>query len=203
MIAFIVTALWLFTPLDEIRVDGTLGTIDDAEVQRALQSAGPELQACYQNGAVGFRYLGGAVRIQVRVDRNGRTRAAAIDDSTLGSWAVERCLLDTARKLAWPKPSGGDALVHIPLEFRGSAEPATMDDLQVNAAAPRLRGIYRCAGGPKSIQVTLYVGAGGLVTSAGFGGPVAPAWGDCALSKIKAAALDDPLGRVIKGTVRP
>jgi TonB family protein len=187
----------------EIRFDTGLGTIDGAAVQRALDAAAGDLQACYGSGAGGLRYVGGHVRVLARVDAKGRVKRTEVADSDLGSWPVERCLLEVARKLALPAPKGGEAVVEIPLDFQPAAPADELPGAAARAAAAKLRAIYRCPGGPKSVPVTLYVAAGGAVTSAGFAGIASPTWGDCAAARVRALRLDDPLGRVLKGTVTP
>ena len=187
----------------EIRVEDGLGSIDPAAVQAALDGASAELQGCYRTGAAGLRYVGGSVRVLVRVDLKGRVKRTEIGSSDLGSWAVERCLLGVARHLALPAPKGGEAVVQIPLDFQAPSPPVDMSEAAARDAAAKLRGIYRCAGGPKSVPVTLYVAAGGAVTSAGFAAGGNEAWGDCASAKARALRLEDPLGRVLKATVTP
>jgi len=187
----------------EIRVDDGLGTIDGAAVQKVLDEEGVKLNACYLQDARTKRWLGGSVRLVVRVDARGRVKRAEVASSDLGSWDTERCLLDGARKLQFPAPKGGDALVQIPFDFNASSAPEEMADGAARAAAARLRGIYRCAGGPKSVPVTLYVGAGGAIVSVGFGAVTSEAWGDCAAARAKALHVEDPLGRVLKTTVTP
>lgn len=187
----------------DIRVDNGLGTIDGVAVQKVLDEEGAKLNACYLEDARTKRYLGGSVRLVVRVDVKGRVKRAEVAASDLGSWETERCLLEGARKLQFPPPKGGEALVQVPLEFNASSAPGDMPDGAARAAAAKLRGIYRCAGGPKSVPVTLYVGAGGAITSVGFGAVTNEAWGDCAAAKAKAIHVEDPLGRVLKVTVTP
>jgi hypothetical protein len=187
----------------EIRVEDGLGSLDPALVQHAIEAAGPDLQACYQNGSGGLRYVGGHVEVVVRVDRAGHIKRALVEASDLGSWEVERCLLGVAHKLPLPRPKGGDGVVRIPLDFQPSTPPGEMSDAELRDAAAKLKGIYRCAGAPKSVPVTLYVAAGGAVTSAGFAGGVGEKWGDCALARAKAVRMADPLGRVLKATVTP
>ncbi len=187
----------------EIRVENGLGTVDPAAVQAALDAAGPAFQACYKDGAAGLRYVGGSVHVQVRLDAKGRVKRTEIADSDLGSWDIERCLLGVARRLSLPAPKGGEAVVQIPLEFQAPAPPAEMPDAAARDAAAGLRAIYRCAGAPRPVQVTLYVAAGGAVTAAGFAGPGSEKWGDCAAARARALRLADPLGRVLKATVTP
>jgi TonB family protein len=203
MTALLLAALSGGASAQDIRVDNGLGAIDPGAVQAALDDAAGDLMACYRSVAGAKRYLGGRVRVVVRVDTRGRPKRAEVADSDLGSWEVERCLLDVARRLKLPAPKGGEALVQIPLDFTASTAPEDMPDGAARAAAAKLRGIYRCAGGPKSVPVTLYVGAGGAITSAGFAGVASESWGDCASARARAVRLDDPLGRVLKVTVTP
>ena len=183
----------------DIRVEGGGGTLAPGAADQAIQSAGPQFQACYKDHAI--RYVGGRVSLAVRVGTNGKKRAE-VDGSDLGSWEVERCLLDVARNLGLGAAKGGDVTVSVPLEFQAGAEAAPMGEGPLKEAAAKLRPLLRC-GPAKGTDVTFYVGPGGQILSVGFGRPPSERWAECATQKAKQVTLTDPRGQVMKATVQP
>jgi hypothetical protein len=180
----------------DFEVEGTLGTLDDASVQLAVQKHAAAIEACFKEQAAGKRYLGGALSLRLRVARDGSVKSAAAR-SDVGSWDVERCLVKLARTMRFARPRGGEAEVELPLEFPARTQVATADGAELDA---RLGALAACQGGPPEVQVTAYVGPGGKITSAGFSAEAAlsEGWGDCAARKLAGFRLTDPRGRVMK-----
>jgi hypothetical protein len=190
----------------DFRVDGTLGRLDDAVVQKAVADAGAAIEACYRDNVGALRYVGGKLVIRAVVGRDGKVSSAQVADGDLGAWPVERCLVDVARRLDFGKPQGGDAEVRIPLEFAARGPVTVMDESdserELRAGLRALR--TACAGGPKEATVTAYVAAGGRVTSVGFAADakLGPAWCDCADRRARTWQLTDPRGSAAKLTGR-
>lgn len=183
----------------DIEVEGGLGTVDVAAVQQALERSAGAIEGCYKQHAGSKRYVGGEVRLRVRVARDGAVRSTTVD-SDLGAWEVERCLIGVARDMRFGKPRGGEAVVELPLSFppRAAAEAGDGDEL-----AGKLGALARC-GKARAVLVTAYVGPGGRITTAGFSSerPLPEGWGDCALDRARALRLSDPRGRVVKLAAR-
>src|SRR5262245_54036781 len=99
----------------DFRVDGTLGRLDEAVVQRAVADAESAIEWCLRHPAGGLDYIGGRGVVAARVSRDGHVNHAQVVDGDLGAWPVEKCLVDLARKLSFGKPQGGEAEVRIPL----------------------------------------------------------------------------------------
>lgn len=184
----------------DFKVEGTLGTLDDASVQLVVQKQGAALEACYKGEAGKKRYLGGAVQLKLRVARDGAVKSA-LAASELGSWEVEKCLVRVARGMRFSKPKGGEAEVVLPLEFPATRPAAAGDGGELSG---ELRSLASCSGGPGAVDVTAYVGPGGKVTSAGFSAeaPFSDAWGDCAVGKLRALKLTDPHGKIVRLAAR-
>lgn len=182
----------------DIRVEGGGGTLAPGVAESAIQSAGPDFQACYRDHA--GRYVGGRVSLAVRVGTDGKKKRAWVDGSDLGSWEVEKCLLGVARGLGLGAAKGGEVTVNVPLDFSGSAEVASMGEVQAREAAAKLKALLHC-GAAKSTDVTIYVGPGGRVLSIGFGRPPTDHWAECAAGRAKDLQLSDPRGQVLKGVV--
>ena len=186
----IVLALLLAAP--DVVVEGALGTLDSAAVQAEVQKSAAAVKACFDDHAPP-RYVGGAVHVRARVGKDGKVKKAFVAAGDLGAWEVERCLVKLARGLSFGRPTGGEAEVDLPFEFppqSATADPG--EDAGLDGKLGTLRGCGRAGQGT---QVTLYVGAGGKVTSAGFAGDVSEAWGDCAAAKARGWKLADPLGK--------
>jgi hypothetical protein len=183
----------------DIKVEGTLGTVDVAAVQLALEKSAAAVEGCYRQHAGSKRYVGGAVTLRVRVAKDGAVKSTAVD-SDLGAWEVEKCLIGVARGLRFGKPRGGEAEVTLPLEFPPRAEAAAGDGDEL---AAQLGVLARC-GKTGEVTVTAYVGPGGKITTAGFSSqkPLPEGWGDCALGKARALRFSDPRGRVVKLAAR-
>jgi hypothetical protein len=188
----------------DFRVEGALGRLEDAAVQKAVAEAGPAIEACYRDNVGPLRYVGGKLTLRAVVARDGKVVHAQVADGDLGAWSVERCLSDVARKLDFGKPQGGDAEVRIPLEFAARGPVTVMDEpdseRELRQAMRSLR--TGCAGGPKEATVTAYVAAGGRVTSVGFAADakLAVAWCDCAEKRSRTWQLTDPRGSAAKLT---
>ncbi|HKA89055.1 MAG TPA: AgmX/PglI C-terminal domain-containing protein [Haliangiales bacterium] len=188
----------------DFRVDGTLGRLDDAAVQKAVGDAGAAIEACYSDHVGALRYVGGKLTVRAIVSRDGKVAHAQVADGDLGAWPVEKCLIDLARRLDFGKPQGGNAEVRIPLEFAGRAPVTVMDEADSERELRQAMRALRagCAGGPKEATVTAYVAAGGRVTSVGFASEakLAAAWCDCAEKRSRSWQLSDPRGSAAKLT---
>lgn len=195
---------------DGLELEGTKGHIDPNDAQPVIERSLQKIAACWQEKAAKQRWLGGHVEIKALVDKEGVVTSAYIVAGDLGSWPVEKCLIAQARALEFPAPRGGkQAEVVFPVDFPTQGKVMDMDEQRTDQElGPKLAELDVCAqetgAGPESVSVTLYVGPGGAVTSAGFAsGDAAPfdeAWGDCALEKALAWKLSDPHGIVWKAS---
>ncbi len=186
----------------DFRVEGTLGRLDDAVVQKAVGDAGAAIEACYRDNVGALRYVGGKLTVRAIVARDGKVAHAQVAEGDLGAWPVEKCLVELVRKLDFGKPQGGDAEVRIPLEFSARGPVTVMDEAdserELRQALRSLR--TGCAGGPKEATLTAYVAAGGRVTSVGFASDtkLAASWCDCAEKRSRTWQLTDPRGSAAK-----
>ena len=180
----------------DIKVEGTLGTLDDAAVQLVVEKHAAALETCFTDVAKTMRYVGGPVRLRLRVGTDGKVkRASAI--SELGSWTVEKCLLERARTFQFARPRGGEAEVMLPFEFAASTASTAGTPGKTGAVE---KSIARCGRRPDGTGVVFYVGPGGKIMSAGFSSdaPLSMSWADCAAESARKARLEDPRGKVVK-----
>jgi hypothetical protein len=180
----------------DIEVEGTLGVLDPETVTLVLERHAAGFEACFTEHAGKQRYVGGEARLRLRVARDGTVkRAAAISD--IGSWPVEKCLLERARGIRFMVPKGGEAEVDLPFELPPRSESLPGDGQELSG---KLGALAACGKGPRRVTVVAYVGPGGRVVAAGFSSEEALAtrWGDCAAGKLLALKLRDPRGKVVK-----
>jgi TonB family protein len=109
---------------DGLNVRGTVGTLDEGDVQTTVKGQWDDLNLCYTNGLRDLPELGGSVKLKFKVAKDGSVKLATIVESNLGVFSVERCVLDVVRRLRFPKPHGGDeAEVSYPLSFPSRGRP--------------------------------------------------------------------------------
>lgn len=191
-----------------LQVSGLRGHLDTYDIQRGVEPHAQALTDCYSSISRRRRYVGGAIELAYVVARTGEVKSVRTGKSDLGSWVVEKCLLEVAAQMSFPRPKGGEAEFSLPLEFTAT-RPASWIEEEVGRAQiePVVSELDECAAEakvrkPRDVVVTLYVGARGAVQSVGFATaakkPLDPAWADCAETRILAWTLADPLGRIAK-----
>jgi len=195
---------------DDMKVSGTLGTLDEDEIAGPFQRRWDDITRCYDDVAKQQQFLGGKIEVKQRVDKKGDPKSAWITSSTFGNYDAERCVLQIARELHFSKPKGGaEAEFTYPIEFRARRPVTTWEEGRVQpSVAKHRRNVHECkakaAGGlPPALSLTVYVAPGGKVASAGLAAdaPLDDAFAACLVQKTKAWRLDDPLGRIAKCTV--
>jgi TonB family protein len=202
---------------DDVGVEGLLGRLDRGEIQPVIEASWDAVQRCYTSSVKKLRYIGGVVELRFRVNRDGTVKHVHVARGVLGAWPVEKCVLDLARAMTFPKPRGGEAVFSFPIEFPARGRAVAMEEERVRGELePQLAALSKChePGGaeseepvgnlPDRIDVTLYVGRGGVVTSAGFStdgeAPIPDAWADCAHDEMVSWKLTDPRGMIWKAT---
>ncbi len=195
-------------PDDQLEVEGLKGRLSSEAISRGLSPHQGELDACYTSSVKGSRYLAGKMELQFSVAIDGSVQKVDLANNDLGSWTVEKCLLDVARTVRFDRPDGGEAQVTVPLHFDNARTPAVLWEaerlgmLRLTMIKEKIRPA--CGAVPKGAQVTLYVGRRGKVQSVGFSntrkGDDAREWKDCAERIIKEQTLVDPRGSVVKAS---
>jgi TonB family protein len=167
-----------------------------------------DLEACYADNVGKLRFISGTVQLKFRVATDGTVKRVQVAEGTLGAWPMEKCLLGIARRMSFSRPKGGEAEFSFPIEFPGRGRVVAMDEALVEAElVPKLAELAACpeeaqVPAPREVMITVYVGPGGAVKSAGFGTPsdrpYEDAWADCAYAKALAWKLPDPRGKIWK-----
>lgn len=193
---------------DNLQIDGLRGRLDPYDIERGVQPHTQALSACYYGKVGRQRYIGGDIEFKFLVARSGDVKTVRLSKSDLGAWHIEKCLLETARRMTFAKPKGGEAEFTLPLEFDATRSTRWVEeDVGLAQVKPFVKELRACAGeastrNPRKVMVTVYVGPRGSVKSVGFASDhkrtYADAWADCAETKIRAWTLADPLGRIAK-----
>lgn len=187
---------------DDIEVQGTKGTFLPGQIEEAIEPHGGALNACYQSFSKKTKYVGGKLELKYVVGKDATLRHVQVAQSDLGSWTVEKCILDVARQVSFPAPKGGDAEFTVPLDFTSPRSPDWWDESRADAEVGDVVSQLAECGAADAVMVTLYVGPRGKVTSVGFASaaatPLGDDWADCAEAKIKTWVLTDPRGKIAK-----
>jgi TonB family protein len=62
--------------------------------------------------------LTGKIVLMFAIGPDGKVPKAAVDSTTLEDAEVERCMVETVKKLRFPRPKGGSVKVTYPFVFR-------------------------------------------------------------------------------------
>jgi hypothetical protein len=193
-----------------VTVVNAKGHMDKAAVEAGLSPHHDELSDCYMKNVKRRRWLGGHVLIHWDIKKDGTVTAVKLmAESDLGSWPIEKCLLEVARSASFDKPIGGDADFTLPLDFsaKGASLPWS-EDQALRAVGGQLGKLEACDkkhARPHEVTITLYVGAHGRAQSVGFSSDateIDDKWAECATKAAMGWRLPDPKGIVAKLAVR-
>ena len=107
---------------DGLALEGTLGTIADDDIAQAFRTRWAEVTKCSHAAQARLSYVTGTVQLKLRVGPDGVPKKAYVERSSLGNYEAERCVLDVARAIVFPKPQGGaEAEFTFPIEVRPRA----------------------------------------------------------------------------------
>lgn len=102
---------------EEVQVTQMDPALIDAAIRRHL----PEIEYCYDRELQGDAALAGKVVVHFVIAGDGRVAAAEIAQSTLGSAAVESCVVARMKAIPFPEPPGhGLVSVHYPFLFKSA-----------------------------------------------------------------------------------
>jgi TonB family protein len=99
-------------------VDGEEGTLNQPDVDAAIQQHRAELLECYRLGSRSSQRAYGRALLRFFVDAKGEVVDVAVLESTVGSARVEHCLVDIAAGVTLPPPAGHKPTTfEYPIEF--------------------------------------------------------------------------------------
>jgi len=157
-----------------METQGLTGSLSPQEANAALVDHLEAFAACFTPHTRRLRTLGGRLLLKFHIAVDGTVSKVRPIDSTVGHREAERCAMDVAAAVQFPRPHGGEAEVTWPLLLDPPDDvlhPVTWDPTRVESVLDR-RGALTLEGcrEPDSrdgYQVTTYVSRGGRVLSAG------------------------------------
>jgi hypothetical protein len=94
------------------------GELAPEAIGPVVEAALPAFEACYRAALDYAPELWGRLGIRFHVTEKGKTDEAFEVESQFPDERVKLCVLGAARKLRFPKPTGGDVRFIVPLRFR-------------------------------------------------------------------------------------
>ena len=191
---------------DGMKVEGTLGTLEEEAIQAGLAPRLQAISACFEERAKQEPYLAGKLTLHYRVGRDGGVVRMHLSESTLGSMAVERCILKAATGVRFRAPRGGEAEFSYPLTFQGRMKTldwnaGTVKDELLGAVSSLLDdGQGGVLTAPAGLVLTFYIDVRGRAASAGMiaDGPIDQAFADRFVTNLKKLKFVSPSGSYAK-----
>lgn len=189
-----------------VTIEGDLGTIDEAMVQKKFTESRDEVSACVHKGVENAEYVGGDFYFTFRIALDGTVKTLDMR-SSVGHRDIETCIYNFAKGLQFPKPEGGEAQVSFSWSFNATMDVQHQwDAAKLGSAWTKLRPkLVRCSDGtneaPSEYQVVFFVLPDAELGPVGVSsGKVLPSdkFFKCVRSALKDAKLPDPLGAVAR-----
>lgn len=194
--------------VNDMQVEGLVGELEDAAVQRTLQGSHAAMRRCYDEQAGRLHYVGGHIELKVRVLPSGKPKWVAIVDSNVGNTEIEQCVVGVLEKTAFPTPKGGEGELTCPIDFAARTPTGKWAGERIaGVLAKKKAALHACQGKAKAgtatldaLRMTLYIGPGGAPTSVGFAAeaPQDAKVTKCLADKLLSLQFDDPLGQMVK-----
>jgi hypothetical protein len=166
--------------------------ISQEAAQAAVMERWKELTRCYGEAGPAMGFAGGSVTLRFVVEGDGAITDVRVIESLLGSYPVERCLVNEGKTVRFPRPQGNaTAQVDYTLEFRSTGAMGVMELVaeELTSDLPDLHARLAIACqrlGADELRATLYIDATGAVRSVGLASP---------------AALDEEAGACVAGAI--
>jgi hypothetical protein len=180
-----------------VQIEGLMGTISQDQVNNTLQPRTESFARCFAQGA-GVAFLGGDIRLNFRIHVDGSVAWVFPSASTIGHRDVERCIVDRARGIRFPRPRGGEAEFSWGFGYDHPPDvrsPVTWDATRVAStlASQGATLVQQCAG-RRGFRVTAYVQSGGTVIAVGAAAhdPDSAEQLDCIATGVRGWSMPDP-----------
>lgn len=96
-----------------------MGILTSAEIEKAVNDNLQAFDACYTLGADKQGKLEGTITIKATVGPLGKVMDVAVGKSTVKNSKVNDCVGAAFKKVVFPEPKGGVAIVTYPMTFGG------------------------------------------------------------------------------------
>lgn len=184
-------------PNDGLAVEGLLGTLGRDEIQQGLEPRMDLFAGCFDQRSRAVSMIGGRVDLAFRVAIDGSVRIVHLRSSTVGDRETERCVLSVARSAKFPRPRGGEAEFAWPLELDPPGHvrpPLSWEPAQVESVVAKESADVLATCGAAGAKVTVYIGRGGKVITAGASIDEADSDAilDCVVERVSGWMLPDP-----------
>jgi TonB family protein len=101
------------------------GALDPEKVREVVTAHRDELRSCYERAVVETPGLEGSCTLRIVIAGDGSVGTTSLQNSTVRSVSLGRCLLQLVRTWRFPAPTDGKtAAVDYPLAFRKEAPDA-------------------------------------------------------------------------------
>lgn len=191
-------------------VKGEVGALDAGAVKKNFGSLAQKAERCQDDRrkqSEKLDFLAGEFKIEVRVNEDGSVKSASLSRSTIGDRVVEKCIVDAARAMTWPRPEGGMMGIagnEITLPMKGDREAVPWGADKASSTLSKAQGaLGACKSGAKGgHEVTIYVDTDGKVIAAGAsqGDPEKASTADCIADAVKGLKFPSPGGWPAKVT---
>lgn len=193
-------------------MESEIGGMNQYDVEDTFTRLQEPIFACVRHGTDRLSEMGGKFSVKLRVNKKGSVVSAYLAQSTLGDRETERCVLDVARSVSWPKPLGGEGIAERSFDVDPSVEPVQWKaDKARNAKktlGQKLDKCYREAVGSARqaedgvFTATAYIDARGKVVAAGVAPPHAAGErvADCLVNALRETKFGSPGRKAAKVT---
>jgi TonB family protein len=107
----------------KVSVETGTGTADGGlsreQILKVVLSHKAAIQFCYEKELQRFPHLAGTVKIDWKVNLDGRVETVKVASSSLGNPSAEGCMVRQVKQWQFPKPNGVAAMVQFPFIFKG------------------------------------------------------------------------------------
>lgn len=153
-----------------IQIEGLLGTIPAEQVNMTLQPRTEGFARCFAQGG-DVEFLAGGIRLAFRIRTDGSVAWVYPSQTSIGHRAVERCIVERARGVRFPRPRGGEAEFTWGFSYDAPSDvrpPLNWDATRIaSTIASNGAALVSQCGGRRGFVVTAYVGSGGTVLAVG------------------------------------
>lgn len=94
------------------------GRIDPKAANQVFGKFDGGMQRCYERALKRAPGLQGRVQLRLLVDRNGKVRSANTRGVSMNNPVVSQCMVQLAKKMQFPKPTGGEAEINKLYAFK-------------------------------------------------------------------------------------
>ena len=180
-------------------------TLDQSTVGAIISEHMVGFETCQSRGAGHF--VSGAAIVQFSIGGDQREERVHVIDSSLGSWAIEQCLLQAARFLTFPLPKDADrGEFRYPFSFNEVAEritvpkPESWGYASLGAQRAGFNGCRSRYGFDGPFHITAYISSTGRPRSVGFHSrkPAPDDFASCVVNVTGEAKFPSTRGAIVK-----